>query len=292
MSRTTGKTLAAAASGAALVAGVLAWAYFRQGSPPTNGAGADSTPERPSRSAGGDVYPYGRVVVLSIGVNRYPHLTGAADLRFAESDARAFADLMQSHYGYETELLLGPDATKARVSEALKRCGGDLGESDAFIVYFAGHGQVIETPGAGEEGYLLPADAELDMDNRTDAARWADQALNMQFVTDVLAGVPARHTVFIADACCSGFLTGRGSLDRWDLKTFLSGRSRAVVTATTRRQLVRRHEHSARLFHGSTPWRTEGQRCSKHPRRVPPGAQERCRQDERPDDSASRTTCR
>lgn len=240
MSRTVGRTLAVLVTGTALVAGFLAWAFLGRGEGPSTAPAADPVPEPPARTVGRrNVYPYGRVVVLAIGVNRYPHLTGAADLRFAENDARAFTDLVRSHYGYETELLLGPDATKAGIAAALKRCGGDLGEDDAFIVYFAGHGQVIETPEAGEAGYLLPADARLDMDNRTDPTRWAEQALDMRFVTESLDGVPARHTLLIADACCSGFLTGRGSLERWDLKTFLAGRSRAVVTATTKRQLAR-----------------------------------------------------
>lgn len=238
------RTKFAVGSVAAVALVAAAWVYTRtdtgsetKTTPPAPLQADASQQDRPA--AGRSVYPYGRVVVLAIGVNRYPHLTGAADLRFAENDARAFADLTRSYYGYETELLLGPDATKAGITAALKRYGGGLGENDAFVVFFAGHGQVVETLGMGEAGYLVPADARLDMDNRTDPARWAEQALDMQFVTGVLDGVPARHTLLIADACCSGFLTGRGSLDRWDLKTFLTGRSRAVVTATTKRQLAR-----------------------------------------------------
>ena len=62
----------------------------------------------------------------------------------------------------------------------------------------------------------------------------------MQRVAELLEAMSARHVVFIADACCSGFLVRRGALGRADLGTFLLGdQSRCVLAATTRHQSAR-----------------------------------------------------
>ena len=138
-----------------------------------------SPPSAQRRTA---AYPYNRVVLLSIGVNAYPHLrsAGRVDLNFAEADAEAIAGLARSHYGYEAETILGPAATKERIEQALERYGRELGDGDALIVFFAGHGKVVDLPRQGEAGYLIPADARLDLDDGADAASWADQALDMR----------------------------------------------------------------------------------------------------------------
>lgn len=196
---------------------------------------------------GRGVYPFNRVVVLAIGINKYPDLSGTGDLRFAEADAEAVATLMREQFGYEAETLLGSEATKLGIEDALGRYARELGKDDALIVFFAGHGQVVERPGFGEAGYLVPADAELDLNDRTAADAWAAQALDMQGLTDFIEEMDARHVLFIADACASGFMTRRGSLERWDLKTFLFDRSRTVLAAATQKQSAR---EDAKRGHG------------------------------------------
>lgn len=185
-------------------------------------------------------YPFKRVVVVAVGINEYPKLRGTTDLRYAEADATEVADVCEALYGFEVVRLTGAKATKREVELTLKRYARELGEEDALVAYFAGHGQVVPLPTGEEAGYLLPADADLDITDTGDPARWAAQALDMQFLSDLLDGANARHVVFLADACCSGFLTRRGALERADLKTFLLGdRSRTVLAATTRRQSAR-----------------------------------------------------
>ena len=184
-------------------------------------------------------YPFKRAVVLAIGINRYPQLRGLADLRFAEADAKTVAEVLDRQYGFEVVSLYGPAASKRQLELTLKRLGAELGDGDALIVFFAGHGKVIPVGEAGEAGYLIPSDADLDANDVSDSARWAAQALDMAYLTNLVDGMGARHALFIADACCSGFMTTRGALGRADLKTFLFGRSRAVLAATTRSQLAR-----------------------------------------------------
>lgn len=218
----------------------------RDAGPPAPAADATTVPPpaehkdgAPTRSRH-EPYPFKRVVVVAIGINHYPKLRGTTDLRYAVADAAEVADVCETLYGFEAVRVPEEKATKREIENALARYGKELGEEDALVVYFAGHGRVVPLPSGEEAGYLVPADADLDLTDTRDPARWAEQALDMQRVAEQLDAMTARHVVFVADACCSGFLIRRGALERADLKTFLLGeKSRCVLAATTRHQQAR-----------------------------------------------------
>ena len=203
---------------------------------PPEGAPA-ATP--PPAVAPGVAYPFRRAVVLSIGINKYPQLAKAADLKYAEADARGISEVLATRYGFEVVSLYNEAASKRAVEAALAKLGAELGDSDVLVIYFAGHGQVIPANDGGETGYLLPADAELDLTVVSNPEQWAAEALDMRWLTAAANNMRARHVLLVADACCSGFLTARGALARADLKSFLFDRSRAVLAATTKRQKAR-----------------------------------------------------
>lgn len=179
---------------------------------------------------------YHRVVTLCIGINDYAS-PKMKDLSFAEPDATALAERLRTRYGYETVLLLGKDATRAAIGMKLREYKEQLGEKDVLIVYFAGHGQVLELPSHGRAGFLVPQDADLDLDDRSNVDAWAAEALEMRQLVDMLRAMPTHHVLLIADACCSGFMTQRGAFqERKDLHLLLSEPSRVVLAATTERQ--------------------------------------------------------
>lgn len=181
---------------------------------------------------------YNRVVVIVVGINRYPNLTGEeSNLECAEPDAGALADLFESRFGYETKRLIGTDATKREIEFTVKRTADELGPDDALIFFFAGHGQVIELRGAGEAGFLVPHEAALDLQVTSRESEWREQAINVHELFARASESKARHVLFILDACKSGIATGRGGSDlRIEQCAFLVEKSRAVLTA------VRRHE--------------------------------------------------
>lgn len=188
---------------------------------------------------------YGRVLVVAVGINDYPKLDGTGSLKFAENDAAEFGRLMADRYGYEVRLLLGSkgDATRRRIERALLDAERELGEDDALIVFFSGHGQVVPLPGSGEAGYLVPADADLDYKSTRDPRTWAEQCVEMRLLTEVSERTRARHVVLLVDACRSGYLTKqKGALANWDLKSLLFGKSRAAMTATKLDQSAREDE--------------------------------------------------
>lgn len=212
-----------------------------QSQPPDVSAGSGGDPAGGPPPAAGSALPYAHVVALVIGIDDYPNLLPRKDLRQAEADARAVADVFRREFGYEVVTLTGAKATKAGVLDLLDRHGRAVGDQDALVVYFAGHGQVIDLPVSGEAGFLVPSDAALDLENKADLARWERQAIDMKGVVDGLNRTPAKHVLLIADACCSGYMTGaaRGALADPDLKHFLANPARTVLAATTRRQGAR-----------------------------------------------------
>ena len=120
---------------------------------------------------------YNRVVVLCIGINDYAS-PKTKDLSYAESDATAlWPTASATLYGYETVLLARERCHAAAIGKRLREYREQLGEKDVLIVYFAGHGQVIELQSHGRAGSLVPQDADLDLDDRSDldagpARRW------------------------------------------------------------------------------------------------------------------------
>lgn len=183
-------------------------------------------------------YPFGKVLVVAVGIDRYPQLLGQdAELKAAEADAKAFAALCEDHFGYKTRTLLGPAADKAAVEQAVATAASELGPDDALVFFFAGHGQVVEQPKAGEVGYLVPVDAALDLKLTGRRLAWQEQAINVHELFARASLSQARHVLFVLDSCKSGIATGRGgaTLDARSAHSVLR-RSRAVLAAARRDQ--------------------------------------------------------
>lgn len=177
--------------------------------------------------------PYGRIQVLSIGVNKYFPLSDYSDLELAEADAAAVATTLQTNFGYTVERLIGAKATKTNIDETLKRYQTQLGQDDILIVFFAGHGDSAGTD-TDLRGFLIPYGARLKSTSKTAIASWQAEALEMQQFAAALTQMKCRHVLMIVDACYSGFFgsrSGGGSSGRFDLDILLSGRSRLVLTA-------------------------------------------------------------
>jgi len=110
-------------------------------------------------------------------------------LRYAESDARSFADVMEELGGVRSEdlvLVVGPDLSRLqsaflRVQQMVNAVSGSQERSE-LIVYYSGH--------SDDEGLILGAE------------RFAWEALRNQ-----ISGIQADVKVAILDSCSSGSLT-------------------------------------------------------------------------------------
>lgn len=164
----------------------------------------DSNPAEPGRQKRGlapeappglsDLGP-GSSYALVIGIDDYA--APLPKLKTAVNDAKSFASLLSSTYGFQVTTLLNRDATRDKIFGAITHFRKSLAENDSFLIYYAGHGSYDRET---EKGYWLPADADSDPLN-TSRDISADD-----LVTEV-RGLVARHVIIISDSCFSGDLS-------------------------------------------------------------------------------------
>jgi TPR repeat protein len=199
----------------------------------------------------------GKQVALVVGIDDYKFRQQIEPTHCGAANARAMAKALTDRFGFESEELTEAEASRAGILERLERLGKELGGDDVLLVYFAGHGKIIELPDGGRFGYLLPHDAELDLNEETSPSRlrslsptdtdellkrWDERAIDMKEIVRRLGSVKAQHVVVIVDACFSGFMTHLGPElvypARPDLEELLRRRSRTVLAATTDNNLA------------------------------------------------------
>lgn len=132
----------------------------------------------------------GEYHALIIGIDKYESLP---TLETAVSDAEAVGKLLQTKYGFKTQIL--PNATRAQILVALNDYRMHLTAHDNLLIYYAGHGELDQ---ANLRGYWLPANAKRD-----DTTEW----ISDQMVTDQIGLMAARHILIVADSCYSGAMT-------------------------------------------------------------------------------------
>ena len=98
-----------------------------------------------------------------------------------------------------------------------------LGPDDRLVVFFAGHGSTVEGS-RGSIGYLVPVDGNLK--DKSSLIRWDDLTRNADII-------PAKHILFVMDACYSGLAIQRASTagERRFLTDMMQRLSRQVITA-------------------------------------------------------------
>ena len=132
-----------------------------------------------------------RKVALVIGVDQYDDPT-IPKLANAVGDAHAIGKVLESQMGYETVVL--ENATKKALVIALNQLAVELGPRDSVVLFYAGHGELVEST---KLGYWQLADSdpkrpETWMSN-TDIAR-------------MVAHIEASQVALISDSCYSGSL--------------------------------------------------------------------------------------
>ncbi len=142
---------------------------------------------------------------IVIGVSQYEDASIPA-LQFAERDAQAFAEYLQSKAGgfvppSNISLLIGKRATLAAVDIAMNRIMEIAGADDVVYFYFAGHGDIENNP--AKPGYLLTYNTP-PVNYRNNAVRLDD----LNNFANTLSAIKKAKVVLITDACHSGKLAG------------------------------------------------------------------------------------
>ena len=114
--------------------------------------------------------PYNDKWALLIGTNDYPNLPVQYQLSYAENDVRALREVLMEQYQFpESNIttLTNEQATYQNIRDRMGQLSdpGRIDENDCVLIYFSGHGQTVPLPREGNMGFILPHDADVDMDN-------------------------------------------------------------------------------------------------------------------------------
>ena len=159
---------------------------------------------------------------LVVGINRYAH---APPLAIACADAESIAEVLVGDLGFPKKnvcVLLDDEATGTSIMErylAFEK----LSANDRLLVFFAGHGITVQGQ-RGPVGYLVPVDGLCDKKNTL--IRWDELTRDAEII-------PAKHILFIMDACYSGLAIPRtaGAGEKRFISEMLQRFSRQVITA-------------------------------------------------------------
>jgi uncharacterized caspase-like protein len=164
-------------------------------------AAAAAAAPRPNSSP---MYRESWAIVVGIDAYRYwPRLS------YAANDARALQEILLRRFLFKPEnvtLLLDEKATRESILAALGDRLADpsrVSKEDRVFVFFAGHGATRRLSSGRSLGYIIPVDADL--------ASYQSQAISMTNFQDVSEAIPAKHILFVTDACYSGVALTRGA---------------------------------------------------------------------------------
>ena len=179
--------------------------------------------------------PYHNSWALIVGIDEYEYIPR---LNYPVADAKAIKDILIEDMSFPENnitTLTNQEATRANIL----RCLGDVfpkktGEEDRVLVFFAGHGYTRRRPHGGDMGYLMPVEATANNVHST--------AISMAEIRDISSLIPAKHILFIVDACYSGLVglnlrdlqisTGEGVTDTSEyLAQLTSSTGRQILTA-------------------------------------------------------------
>jgi formylglycine-generating enzyme required for sulfatase activity len=172
-----------------------------------------------------------------IGINQYSKWPG---LEYAVNDAKAVGDRLKALEFDEVIEVLDRDATRERLLELL---GNELpkkvSKQDRVVIFFAGHGQTEELASGRQKGYIIPVDASTQV---------FSQAISMEEVRELSERIPAKHILYVIDACYSGLgLSRAGSITptvAGYLRKVTSIRAVQMVTAGSKgEQVIEKNGH-------------------------------------------------
>jgi formylglycine-generating enzyme required for sulfatase activity len=169
---------------------------------------------------------YEKSYALVIGIDAYQALP---PLETAVHGAETVARILEENLGFEVTLLRDAEATRDAILAHLSQEFADTQPDDRLLVYFAGHGLTRRTTTGGEVGFLAPYGVEVGKYH---------QAIEMEYLVDRSKFFPAKHTLFVLDACFSGLAVTRASVSERLLEDLMTRRAVQAIAAGQQDQEV------------------------------------------------------
>ncbi len=190
----------------------------------------------PATNQTAEVKLYNKSYAVVIGIDQYQNLPPDRQLNNAVHDAKGVADVLKRNFRFDKIVsLYNREATKDRILELLtEELPRSMGSEDSVFIFWAGHGNQEESA-EGDIGYLIPYDGDTYKIRKN---------ITMTEIRDTISKkIPAKHVLYVMDACYSGLLTTRSvdTSSRRDLayiKSITKERVRQVLTAGSKGEEV------------------------------------------------------
>lgn len=175
---------------------------------------------------------YANSWAILVGIDNYPKWPR---LQYAVRDAEAVGQALVQKLGFAQDhviLLTNEQATRTGILAAFhdKLAHGGLQPNDRVFVFFAGHGATQKLSSGRDLGYIIPYDA--------DPKDIATDAIPMTEIQNIAESLPAKHELFVMDACYSGLGLTRGGANAAFLRDNAKRLGRQMLTAGGADQLV------------------------------------------------------
>jgi TPR repeat protein len=170
-------------------------------------------------------------VALLVGIGHYTYL--APPLEYVSHDVQKIRDYLLTEGGFDEVYVMNEAATPQMVESymmekfpGIANKAGILGKEDRLLFYFSGHG----SDSGGGHPFLQFQQARL--------GEWSHDVLRVDSYQVWSDAIPAKHILFIFDACFAGEALPKAPDDetRGSIAELSANGSRTVVTAGTAEQ--------------------------------------------------------
>jgi peptidoglycan/xylan/chitin deacetylase (PgdA/CDA1 family)/uncharacterized caspase-like protein len=194
--------------------------------------GANAAPAPVARAAATGYASSWAIVVGVDGYPKWPHL------QYAVRDAEGVGQTLVQKFGFAPDhviTLKNEQATRRNILAAFHDLAGHDGtgglqSNDRVFVFFAGHGATRKLSSGRDLGYIIPYDA--------DPENLASDAIPMTEIQNIAESLPAKHVLFVMDACYSGLGLTRGGANAAFLRDNARRLGRQMLTAGGTDQMV------------------------------------------------------
>lgn len=181
-------------------------------------AGSDASAHASIADVGSVLSPTRRRLAVLFGNNGYVEPIPA--LNTPVGDVETVAGVLERQFGYETRIFR--NAGKADIIQALNRVADDARPDDSILIFYAGHGYLMDEP---RMGFWIPVDA-----SEKTAAKW----ISNSDISKLLHAIPARQVILVSDSCFSGSLTREQKMTSgYSAKSEDAFRQRAVLALSS-----------------------------------------------------------
>jgi len=205
-------------------------AAFKTTGASANGAAAATSAQLPIQRAAATGYASSWAILVGIDdYKKWPRL------QYAVRDAEGMGQVLVQKFGFAPERVItlkNEQATRAGILAAFhdRLAHGGLQPNDRVFVFFAGHGATRRLSSGRDLGYIVPYDA--------DPNNLALDAIPMTEIQNIAESLPAKHALFVMDACYSGLGLTRGGANASFLRDNARRLGRQMLTAGGTDQLV------------------------------------------------------